>query len=65
MTIHFRKLDKLLTLSFETAEMQESIMQTVKESVVDIKMCLKKLVSTGSSGLNKLMEKIVSFEIVK
>jgi uncharacterized membrane-anchored protein YhcB (DUF1043 family) len=60
MTIHFRKLDKLLTLSFEAAEMQESVMITVRDSVTDIKNNLKKMVSTGTSGLNKLVEKIVS-----
>ena len=60
MTIHFKKLDKLLTLSFDAAEMQETVLLSAKESLDEIKGSMKKLVTSGSQGLNKLIEKIVS-----
>ena len=60
MTIHFKKLDKLLGLSFDAAEMQETVLLTVKESLEDIKGNMRKIVTAGSQGLNKLIEKIVN-----
>jgi hypothetical protein len=63
MTIHFKKLDKLLSLSFDAAEMQETVLLSVKESMEDIKSSMRKLVSNGAQGLNKLTEKIVSVDL--
>lgn len=63
MTIHFKKLDKLLSLSFDAAEMQETVLIGVKESLEEIKGSVKKLVTSGSQGLTKLIEKIVSHPV--